>query len=96
MNIARIDRATGIVTNIEVADLEWLEAQSADPDFAFQPYAPDQPAVIGLAYDPVTGFEQPATAVETFELTADELTSLGVKPAAITSLRNEASAQVES
>jgi hypothetical protein len=96
MDIARIDKATGVVVNIEVADQEWLDTHADDPNFAFEPYTPEQPAVIGLTHDPVTGFEQRKPDVETFELTADELTSLGVKAAAITTLRNDAKAQVES
>jgi hypothetical protein len=31
MNVARIDAATGVVVNVELADLEWIEA-NADPD----------------------------------------------------------------
>ena len=61
MNIARIDRATGVVINIESASQEWLDAHADDPDFAFEPYVPVAPAFIGLGYDPETGFEQPAS-----------------------------------
>lgn len=62
MNIARIDLATGLVVNIEVGDQEWLDAHADDPDFLFEPYPEEQPAVIGLGYDPGTGFEQPEPA----------------------------------
>lgn len=61
MDIARIDKATGIVVNIEVADQAWLDAHSADPDFTFETYVPEAPAFIGLGYDAVTGFEQPTS-----------------------------------
>lgn len=57
MNIARIE--DGIVVNIEVADAEWLDAQTPPPGVALVPYTPDNPAFIGLGYDPETGFEQP-------------------------------------
>ena len=60
MNIARIDLATGLVVNIECADQTWLDAHANDPDFAFVTYDHDNPATVGLGYDPGTGFEQPA------------------------------------
>ena len=57
--VARIDLATGVVINIEMADEEWLDAHADDPDFLFEPYVEaDQPAIIGLGYDPGLGFEQ--------------------------------------
>ena len=59
MRIARIDPATSVVTNIEVADQEWLDAQPTDGDLLV-PYDDGNAATIGLAYDPQTGvFEQP-------------------------------------
>lgn len=60
MNIARIDAATGVVVNIEVGSLEWVEA-NADPDgpFLFVPYDDTNPAHIGLAWEPIGGFAQP-------------------------------------
>jgi hypothetical protein len=60
LNIARIDLATGLVVNIEVADQAWLDAHANDPDFTFEAYPDEQPAIIGLGYDPSTGFEQSA------------------------------------
>lgn len=78
MDIARIDRATGVVVNIEVADAEWLAAQSDDPAFLFLPYEADQPAVIGLTHDPVTGFTQPPTDDGAVTLTADVITALAL------------------
>lgn len=58
MNIARIDLQTGLVVNTEVADQEWLDAHADDPDFLFVPYTDENPAVVGLGWDPATGFEQ--------------------------------------
>lgn len=57
--IARISLDTGLVVNVELADQAWLDAHAADPDFTFEPYVPEEPAIIGLGYDPATGFEQP-------------------------------------
>lgn len=76
MDIARIDRATGVVVNIEVADAEWLAAQSDDPAFLFLPYEADQPAVIGLKHDHVAGFEQ--RAPEPVALTDELITALAL------------------
>lgn len=58
--IARIDKATGTVVNVEMAEQEWLDAHADDPDYLFVPYTDAEPAIIGLGYDPGTGFEQPA------------------------------------
>lgn len=63
MNIARIALETGLVVNIECADQEWLDAHVADPDFVFVAYTDDQPAVVGLGWDPATGFEQPPAVI---------------------------------
>ena len=57
MRIARIDRATGVVVNIECADQSWVDAHADDPDYDFVTYPEDAPASIGHAYDPETGFE---------------------------------------
>ena len=59
LRIARIDLATGLVSNIEMAAQDWLDAHTDDPDFVFVQDDPGQPAVVGLGYDPATGFEQP-------------------------------------
>lgn len=59
MEIARIDRTTGLVVNIECADQDWLDAHADDPTFLFVPYVPEEPAIIGLGYDAVDGFDQP-------------------------------------
>lgn len=60
LRIARIDRATGLVVNVEMAAQDWLDAHADDPDYLFVVDDPAQPAIVGLGYDPGTGFEQPA------------------------------------
>lgn len=62
MNIARIDAATSLVVNLEVADAGWVKA-NADPDgpWLFVEYTDDNPAHIGLGWEPIGGFEQPPT-----------------------------------
>lgn len=64
MNIARIDAATGVVVNVEVASLEWI-AENADPagPWIFVPYEDDNPAAIGGSWDPVGGFAVPAELI---------------------------------
>lgn len=52
MNIARIDRTTGVVINIEVANQDWLDAHADDPDFDFAAYTDENPAVIGEEFVP--------------------------------------------
>lgn len=59
MNVARIDRHTLVVVNIELGDQAWLDANANDPDFLLVPYAADSPAWIGLSWSSNTGFEQP-------------------------------------
>lgn len=59
--VARIDLATGLVVNVELADQEWLDANQGADGCTFVAYTPEQPAAPGLGYDEVTGFEQPAT-----------------------------------
>lgn len=58
--VARIDRATGAVVNVEMALPSWITDNADDPAFLFVPYTPEEPAIIGLTYDPVAGFDQPA------------------------------------
>ena len=41
--------------NIECADQEWIDAHADDPDFTFEPYTPQEPAVIGEAFAPEGG-----------------------------------------
>lgn len=55
LTIARI--RNGVVVNIEMASQDWIDAYDG-PDLIV-PYTADQPANVGLGYDPVTGFEQP-------------------------------------
>lgn len=52
LTIARIDRVTGLVVNIECATQEWVDAHADDPAYTFTPYTPDEPAVIGETFDP--------------------------------------------
>lgn len=76
MNVARIDAATGVVVNVELADLEWIEA-NADPDgpWILVPYDDDAPAGIGDAWDPIGGFTRPPEP-ETITVTPAELEQL--------------------
>lgn len=64
MDLARVDD-TNVVVNIEVADDDWLERpESRQAGFRFVPYTDDNPAHIGLTYDPDTGlFEQPPSEI---------------------------------
>lgn len=89
LTIARIDKATGVVINIELADQEWIDAQADDPDCAFVPYTPEAPASIGGRHDPVTGFEQavveelvtvPVAKLDALGLTVKQRASLGLEP----------------
>jgi hypothetical protein len=74
VNIARINTATGVVENIEVATAAWMAANH-DPAWTFVESPADKPAHIGLKYDPTTGFEQPPTAEPTLDdLKAQETT----------------------
>ncbi|MDO8308555.1 MAG: hypothetical protein Q7V58_09420 [Actinomycetota bacterium] len=83
MDIARIDKATGLVVNIECADQEWLDAHADDPEYTFVPYTPEAPASIGLKHDPVTGFEQIEPTITT---TVKELTDAGLDAKTIETL----------
>ena len=60
MNIARIDATTSKVVNTEVATQEWVTA-NADPNgpWIFVEIPDDNPAHIGLTWEPIGGFEQP-------------------------------------
>lgn len=78
MDIARIDKATGLVVNIEVVDAEWLDAHADDPEYLFVPYTEDAPASIGLSYDPVNGFERPAVPEDTITLTEATIAALAL------------------
>jgi hypothetical protein len=49
VNVARIERETGRVVNIEVVDEEWLAANAKDEQYEFVEYAPEdrvQPGVL--------------------------------------------------
>lgn len=93
--IARIDKATSVVVNIEVATPEWIAA-NADPDgpFLFVEYDDTNPARIGLAWDPIGGFD-PEPGLDSYKLTADELTVLGVDLTHADTLVAEKAAAVE-
>jgi len=58
--VARIE--SGVVANVELAGQDWLDAHAGDAGVVLDD--PIHPASIGLGYDPVTGFEQPAPVVE--------------------------------
>lgn len=81
MNIARIDAVTSLVVNIEVVPDGWI-AENADPDgpFLFVEYDDTNPAHIGLAWEPIGGFEKPIP-VEVY--TRAELVENGVDLTAV-------------
>jgi len=58
--VARIDRATGEVLNVEMAWPAWVADHADDPDYLYVPYTEDQPAIIGQGYDLVAGFDPAA------------------------------------
>lgn len=58
MNIARV--IDGIVVNLEVADQEWIDANTPSSDGAIFVPIPDwNPGHIGLGWNETDGFEQP-------------------------------------
>tara|TARA_B110000858_G_scaffold90866_1_gene105034 strand:- start:187 stop:480 length:294 start_codon:yes stop_codon:yes gene_type:complete len=60
MNIARV--IDGVVVNLEVADAEWIDANTPSPDGAiFTPIPDGNPGHIGLGWSETDGFEQPPT-----------------------------------
>jgi hypothetical protein len=85
MNIARIDKATGVVLNVEVASQEWLDAHADDPDFDFVAYTPEAPASIGGTHDEVQGFTAPP-APDTITVTVQALADAGLDAKAIEEL----------
>lgn len=62
MNIARIDRATMVVTNIEVADQEWIDQNSNDEFHLFIPFQESDQATVGGVYETATGIFTPLPA----------------------------------
>lgn len=63
MKVARVDRESGTIVNIEIADQAWVDANADDPTFLFVPYT-DEPVIIGGAYDmSVEEFVAPADVV---------------------------------
>lgn len=63
MKIARVDRESGTIVNIEIADQEWIDANADDPTFMFVPYT-DEVVIIGGAYDVDAGqFVAPSNVV---------------------------------
>lgn len=52
MDIARIERATGLIVNVEVADADWLAANADDPVDRFVPVDElPAPPIIGRPAD---------------------------------------------
>ena len=94
MDIARI--VDGVIVNIEVADVAWIEANT-DPTgrTLFVPFDVDNPAIVGLGWEPIGGFEQRPAEPETYKLTADDLTVLGVDLTHADALVAEKAAAVE-
>lgn len=63
MNIARI--ANGVVTNIEVAEPEWVKAHEHDHGVTFVAYNPDTEApYIGYEWNAAEGFQPPPPDAE--------------------------------
>lgn len=54
MNIARIDKATMVVSNIEVAEQEWIDQNANDEAYLFVPFTESEGVTIGGTYDPAT------------------------------------------
>lgn len=58
LNIARI--VDGVVVNIEVADQDWLQQNTAENgEFQLVVYHDENPAHIGLGWSLESGFQQP-------------------------------------
>ena len=63
MKIARINKLTDVIVNIEIADQEWLDANKDDSEFRFVSYS-DERVIIGGQHNPVTGeFADPSGSV---------------------------------
>ena len=88
--IARIDAATSTVVNLELADLEWIEA-NADParPWILVPVDDADAAGIGDSWDPIGGFTRPP-APDTYTLTGEQLVELGVDVQAVAELLADA------
>lgn len=59
MNIARIERSSGKVVNVEVATPEWLASNGDDPEYLFVEVPEGDPLPLRMYWDAVTGFSQP-------------------------------------
>lgn len=51
MNLARVERSTSIVVNVESANQEWFDDHVDDPDYAFIISTDEKPAYVGGIYD---------------------------------------------
>lgn len=76
IRIARIDPATGLVVNVEVATAEWAASHDG-PDRIVEVSPAEPPPHIGMAYDDSTGFAQPERP-DVYTLTDADLVTLGV------------------
>jgi len=58
MNIAKINKKTKIVENLETApDLQWVK-ENSNEEFLYVAYDNENPAYIGLSWSEENGFEQ--------------------------------------
>jgi hypothetical protein len=73
VNIARVERETNVVVNIEIADDSWLEANADDVVYRFVPYS-NEVVIIGGMHDPETGNfnSEQIVALPTFPSNDDE------------------------
>lgn len=67
MYVAKVNKTTKIVENIELAyDQEWVD-QNSKGDYVYIEYTLDNPAVIGLSWSKENGFEQPPKSPESLK-----------------------------
>jgi hypothetical protein len=58
MNVAKVNKKTGIVENIEVASEQWIE-ENTPQGYTYVVIGPSEVAHIGLSWSKENGFEQP-------------------------------------
>ena len=84
MRVARVNRVTGIVDNVELVTAEWLEQLDDDPDVdtveVDDAVGPGWIRAGGIFTDPA------AEQLGSYTLTGDELVELGVKLPAVDEL----------